>query len=120
MGIGSLVVPWGCMVATPTVRMWNVVIVARAISQTSIAQALRFVPSRPFPRSHITTIEIATLGCRADGVHDECRFCGEAPFESVQCPRPHEEVEICQSNIGPRSVPYFWDESCVDGMLGCL
>merc|ERR1712073_161850 len=60
--------------------------------------AFQVIPTVPYyyePSCHA-----GMLGCKADGVHDECRFCGEAPFESVQCPRPHEEVEICQSNIG--------------------
>jgi len=84
-------------------------------SQVCAFQTIPAVPYYYEPSCHF-----GMLGCKADGVNDECRFCGEAPFESVQCPRPHEEVEICQSNIGPRSVPYFWDESCVDGMLGCF
>ncbi|CAE8738615.1 unnamed protein product, partial [Polarella glacialis] len=26
------------------------------------------------------------LGCMADGVHLQCRFCGEAPFTGLPCP----------------------------------
>merc|ERR1740121_363968 len=37
---------------------------------------------------------LGMLGCNADDVHTECRFCGEAPFESVPCPQPHSGLQI--------------------------
>jgi len=29
---------------------------------------------------------LGQLGCRADGLHDECRFCGAGPWATVPCP----------------------------------
>merc|ERR1711948_162730 len=43
------------------------------------------------------------LGCKADGVHPECRFCGERPFETVPCPErvapPKDECRFCGSGV---------------------
>jgi len=61
------------------------------------------------------------LGCLADGVHPECRFCAERPFESVACPEhlapPKNECTWPQR--GEPSVAHFWDETCKLGQLGC-
>jgi len=61
------------------------------------------------------------LGCKADGVHAECRFCAVWPFETVPCPEstapPQNECRWPQR--GEPSVPYFWDETCEMGLLGC-
>lgn len=32
------------------------------------------------------TFDNTSLGCWADGVHAECRFCGEEPYTGVHCP----------------------------------
>ena len=32
------------------------------------------------------TNDLTSLGCWADGVHAECRFCGEEPYTGVHCP----------------------------------
>jgi len=61
------------------------------------------------------------LGCKADGVHPQCRFCAERPFESVPCPEsvaPKEGVCVWPQR-GEPLVTHFWDESCKMGMLGC-
>ena len=31
--------------------------------------------------------DLTSLGCWADGVHAACRFCGEAPYTGVHCPK---------------------------------
>merc|ERR1712228_135794 len=61
------------------------------------------------------------LGCKADGVHAECRFCAERPFESVPCPQfaKPPENECSWPQRGEPSVRHFWDETCEMGMLGC-
>lgn len=61
------------------------------------------------------------LGCKADGVHNECRFCATRPFEDIPCP---EEVappkNVCTWPLrGEPLTPYFWDPTCVMGKLGC-
>merc|ERR1712187_493401 len=57
--------------------------------------AFEVIPTVPYyyePSCHA-----GMLGCKADGVHDECRFCGDWPFESVRCPRSHDEdAEVCR------------------------
>merc|ERR1712242_148165 len=65
--------------------------------------------------------EMGLLGCKADGVHPECRFCGQRPFESVPCPEPTAppQNQCHWPQRGEPSVPYFWDESCDMGLLGC-
>merc|ERR1712087_1070120 len=60
-------------------------------------------------------------GCNADGVHPECRFCEERPFETVPCPEhtapPQNECHWPQR--GAPNLPHFWDETCEMGVLGC-
>jgi len=61
------------------------------------------------------------LGCMADGVNPQCRFCAERPFETVACPEavaPPEDT-CAWPQRGEPSVPHFWDETCEMGMLGC-
>lgn len=61
------------------------------------------------------------LGCLADGLHTECRFCGEAPYLGLQCPSdavvPSEQV--C-SFVNAPVTPFFWDATCQMGMKGCF
>lgn len=61
------------------------------------------------------------LGCKADGIHQECRFCAVRPFEDVACP---DEVAPPKNECtwplrGEPLIPYFWDTTCQMGMLGC-
>lgn len=61
------------------------------------------------------------LGCNADGIHMECRFCAARPFESVQCPGSEAKPEgACTWPLHSEpAVPYFWDSSCEMDVLGC-
>jgi len=43
------------------------------------------------------------LGCKADGEHQECRFCGEAPY--LDCPK-------CEFEDEPLT-RWVWDNKCV-------
>jgi len=55
-----------------------------------------------------------SLGCLADGVHPQCRFCGAGDFESVHCPASWCEFD------NPPHLPYYWDSECSLGKVGCL
>uniref|UniRef100_A0A7S1WXU8 Uncharacterized protein n=1 Tax=Alexandrium catenella TaxID=2925 RepID=A0A7S1WXU8_ALECA len=44
------------------------------------------------------------LGCFADGIHGECRFCGQGAYASVPCP-------TCNFT-GPAPGPHYWDNAC--------
>merc|ERR1712087_443098 len=65
--------------------------------------------------------EVGMLGCKADGVNPQCRFCAERPFETVPCPEHVAPIENACTwpQRGEPLVPHFWDESCEMGMLGC-
>ncbi|CAK9040417.1 unnamed protein product [Durusdinium trenchii] len=62
-----------------------------------------------------------SLGCWADGVHAECRFCGEEPYTGVRCPRESivPSTKACSFD-DPPIVPFYWEPRCKKGMLGCL
>merc|ERR1712137_772431 len=62
-----------------------------------------------------------SLGCHADGIHPECRFCDKAPFQSVPCPasaRPAYGFKECWFPHGSNTA-HYWDEACEWGILGC-
>jgi len=62
-----------------------------------------------------------SLGCHADGVHPECRFCDKVPFQSVPCPdsaRPAYGFKECWFPHGSATA-HYWDEDCEWGILGC-
>lgn len=64
---------------------------------------------------------IVSLGCWADGVHNECRFCGEEPYTGVHCPSDaivpsHKKCEFDNPPINT----YYWEPQCKNGTLGCL
>lgn len=61
------------------------------------------------------------LGCWADGVHPQCRFCGEHPYTGIQCPEVVHEPPATACNFADDpAIPHFWDPHCMLGMLGCL
>merc|ERR1719277_1727994 len=68
------------------------------------------------------------LGCWADGVHPQCRYCGDSPYTSVECPssvggqKPtwgDASATECTFANEP-TIPYYWDATCTRGQLGCL
>lgn len=62
------------------------------------------------------------LGCKADGIHQECRFCAKRPFDEVPCPStvaPPVEVGCTWPLHGEPLVPFFWDPACTMGTKGC-
>jgi ribosomal protein L37E len=60
------------------------------------------------------------LGCKADGKHLGCRFCGVGDFEEIACPS-----SLC--TFPPASPPaapyrYYWEPKCYSStayVLGC-
>lgn len=65
--------------------------------------------------------QMGGVGCWADGIHAECRFCD---YDGVPCPegawRPGQHT--CDFETEPVGVGYYWESSCpsIDGGLGCL
>lgn len=55
-----------------------------------------------------------SLGCLADGVHPQCRFCGAGEYKDVYCPASWCEFD------NPPHLPYYWDSECTEGKVGCL
>jgi ribosomal protein L37E len=55
-----------------------------------------------------------SLGCLADGIHEECRFCGIGAYSEVFCP-----ADWCEFDNEPH-IPFFWDSRCANGLIGCL
>merc|ERR1719343_1390302 len=56
----------------------------------------------------------SSLGCLADGIHPECRFCGSGDYSEIYCPAGWCEFD------NPPNLPYYWDADCRLGGLGCL
>mmetsp|Transcript_99314 Transcript_99314/g.206874 ORF Transcript_99314/g.206874 Transcript_99314/m.206874 type:complete len:284 (+) Transcript_99314:99-950(+) len=60
------------------------------------------------------------LGCLADGIHEQCSFCGKRPFQSITCP---DDVEISDDScffMNEPTISYQWNATCYMGALGCL
>jgi len=64
--------------------------------------------------------EMGKLGCWADGIHAQCRFCGDYPFTSIACPEGAAPPNgaACAFENEPIT-PYYWEAGCVMGMHGC-
>lgn len=65
--------------------------------------------------------QMGKLGCNADGIHLECRFCGHRPYENIVCPDDVLPVNnTCTFPLHDEpNVLYFWDPACELGMIGC-
>lgn len=60
------------------------------------------------------------LGCNADGIHVQCRFCEQRPFQDIPCPSSvAPPINRCFFPGNEPYTPYFWDDLCRMGMLGC-
>jgi len=62
------------------------------------------------------------LGCKADGVHLGCRFCGKGIYQDVTCP-----ASLCtfepRALLPAEHMRYYWDTRCwsdAGHVLGCL
>jgi len=71
-------------------------------------------PTVPFFWDESCPQDGQSLGCLADGVHAQCRFCGVGDYSEVLCP-----ASACSFD-NPPHLPYYWDESCLEGGVGCL
>lgn len=80
-----------------------------------------FVQEPETPHYWDPKCKLGMLGCWADGVSAECRFCGEAPYTGIPCPRDARagSVSICAFVNWPVEKVY-WEPDCKDGTLGCL
>jgi len=60
------------------------------------------------------------LGCNADGINPECRYCGDAPFTSIPCPDDavYSDSSGCSFDTEPVA-DYYWDKRCRRGKVGC-
>ena len=58
--------------------------------------------------------DLTSLGCWADGVHAECRFCGEAPYTGVHCPKESivPKKDACRFDEAP-ATPFRCQEFSV-------
>lgn len=67
------------------------------------------------------TCTMGKLGCWADSIHAECRFCGETPYTGIPCPSfaVTPDVRTCRFP-DPPDMPYYWDAQCQMGELGCF
>ncbi|CAJ1363804.1 unnamed protein product, partial [Effrenium voratum] len=61
-----------------------------------------------------------SLGCWADGIHPQCRFCGSAPYLTVPCPDDAKvpDYRVCDFENEPLT-PYYWEPRCDQGLKGC-
>ncbi|CAJ1431688.1 unnamed protein product, partial [Effrenium voratum] len=79
-------------------------------------------PALPYFWDESCKLNNQELGCWADGVHSQCRFCGERPYTGVACPNNAivpSARRVC-SFSNPPVTPYFWDKRCRMGMKGCF
>lgn len=65
------------------------------------------------PKCKLNAAERVDKGCKADGRHRECRFCGSGAYPDVPCP-----VQRCTFSAEP-NIPHFWDSTCEIGKKGC-
>ncbi|CAE7677350.1 unnamed protein product [Symbiodinium necroappetens] len=79
-------------------------------------------PALPFFWDQRCKLNNKKPGCWADGVHAQCRFCGEEPYTGIPCPANAivpRAMTVCKFD-NPPVTPFFWDSSCFMGMKGCL
>jgi len=104
----------------PTVQAFALLValpVAAALVQPrSLANACSFTnePTIPYYWDPECPDDGTSLGCMADGINPQCRFCGEGPYSEVFCP-----TQWCQFDNEP-NLPYYWDARCTMGSIGCL
>merc|ERR1712238_179953 len=64
--------------------------------------------------------EAGGLGCWADGIHAQCRFCGDFPYTGVTCPEGAAAPMAASCNFDNEpATPYYWEPGCSLGMHGC-
>lgn len=52
------------------------------------------------------------MGCKADGINVQCRFCGEDPYaDCPPCGPVWNPCPVCEFTIEP-TTPYVWDRMC--------
>mmetsp|Transcript_88043 Transcript_88043/g.158722 ORF Transcript_88043/g.158722 Transcript_88043/m.158722 type:complete len:416 (+) Transcript_88043:56-1303(+) len=56
-------------------------------------------PAFPFYWDEDGCKAAGVLGCKADGISVQCRFCGEPPYQSIQCPDPMKDAHHIKYDI---------------------
>jgi len=87
----------------------------------SPAEQCQFPNSPDTPYYWENNCHIGKLGCLADGIHPQCRFCGEAgPFVGISCAANAiaPPVRACVFDNAPVT-PVYWEPACTMGMKGC-
>jgi hypothetical protein len=111
--------PFGLAPQIIVVDMYRAKAVVIALScQASTSEAACAFDNEPVNVSYFwdSSCENGTLGCAADGVNIECRYCGAGDYVNITCP---SSSTACQFDNEPVDVGYFWDTSCTEGDLGC-
>lgn len=56
--------------------------------------------------------KLGDLGCWADGLHEECRFCGDVPY-ITECPEDAKmpKYKTCYFPVPPVT-EYYWEPKC--------
>mmetsp|Transcript_96007 Transcript_96007/g.311448 ORF Transcript_96007/g.311448 Transcript_96007/m.311448 type:complete len:89 (+) Transcript_96007:75-341(+) len=60
------------------------------------------------------------VGCKADGKHLGCRFCGEGAYAEVNCPASLCTLPPSEQTGNPK---HYWEPKCQQDslhILGCL
>lgn len=67
------------------------------------------------------TCQVDKLGCWADGVHVQCRYCGSSPYIGIACPADAVVVANDEKCLftAPPPFPVYWEPSCDEKMAGC-
>merc|ERR1719291_200762 len=78
-------------------------------------------PEEPYYWDPNCTAADVSLGCWADGVHAQCRFCGESPYLGIPCPTNAvvPSIAACRFANEPTTSAY-WEPTCYVGMKGCF
>lgn len=83
------------------------------------ARVCSFVDEPVTPYFWDDECQMGMLGCNADGIHVQCRFCAKIPFQQITCPEsarpPYGE---CWFPHAPLQT-HYWDPTCTWGQVGC-
>jgi len=84
--------------------------------------ACKFAADPYIPYYWDETCEMGGLGCMADGIHAQCRFCGDFPYSTIPCPEgaaPPPDASCAFEAGAEPAIPVYWEPGCVLGMHGC-
>lgn len=88
------------------------VLILGAVHATNNADKCVF-PNKPrVPYYWDENCKLGDLGCWADGLHEECRFCGDVPY-ITECPEDAKmpKYKTCYFPVPPVT-EYYWEPKC--------